>query len=199
MSQFTDLIAKRRSTYVIGKNTDLSHEEIVTRIRETAKDVPTANNSQTTRLVVVFGEENIKLWDYIMEVQKEVMPAPMWEMMSGIMAAAKNGIGTVLFFEDTVAVEKGIGANERAEVYKQHNDANSQYAIWLALTDLGLGANLQHMNIGFKQGFDKGIKEMLHLPDSFEMVAQMPFGSIELAPQPKEYIDTEEQVRVIGD
>lgn len=28
MSKYTDLQAKRRSTYVIGKNTDLSQEEI---------------------------------------------------------------------------------------------------------------------------------------------------------------------------
>lgn len=199
MSEFTDLVKNRRTTYAISNQTELTHSEIVARIREVVKDVPTANNSQTTRVVVVFGEENVKLWDHIFNIQKDVMQGAMWDMMSGVMQAAKGGVGTILFFEDNEAVEKNIGKNERATVYKQHNDANTQYALWLALTELGLGANLQHMNIGFEQGFDKSIKEMFDLPASYEMVAQMPFGSIQAKAGEKTYIDTNEQVRVIGE
>ena len=199
MSNFTDLIKQRRTTYAIGNKTELTHEEIVDRIREIAQDVPSANNSQTTRVVVLFGEDNVKLWDHIYNVQKDVMQRPMWDMMSNVMQGAKGGVGTILFFEDQGAIEKGIGKGARADVYKQHNDANMQYALWLGLAELGLGASLQHMNIGFEQGFDKSIKEMFDLPENYEMIAQMPFGSIEAAPGEKEYIDSNEQVRVIGE
>jgi len=66
----------------------------------------------------------------------------------------------------------------------------------LALAEMDLGANLQHFNIGYEQGFDKGTRELFNLPDSYEMIAQMPFGSIEQEPRKKEFIDTDEQVKV---
>lgn len=199
MTQFTNLVEKRRSVYAIGNHTELSNKEIVDRIREVMKDVPTAFNSQTTRLVVVFGEDNVKLWDHIIDVQKDVLEGPSREMMLGVMEGAKGGVGTVLFFEDHDAVANMPTQGQRTESYKQNNDANAQYAIWLALAELDLGANLQHMNIGFEQGFDKSVKEMFALPDSYEMVAQMPFGSIEANPDAKEYMDSNEQVRVFGE
>ena len=56
MSEFKDILLKRRSIYVLGKNSELSKDQIVSRLREVQQTVPTANNSQTTRLVVLTGE-----------------------------------------------------------------------------------------------------------------------------------------------
>ena len=199
MSQFTDLVQSRRTRYAIGNNTELTKEEITARLREVAREIPTASNSQTSRLVLVFGENNEKLWGHILDVQKDVMPAEMWEMMSGVMLGAKGAVGTVLFFEDLDAVEAMPAKGERAETYKQHNNANVQFATWLALTELGLGASLQHMNVGHKEGYDKSILELLDLPANYELVAQMPFGSIEGDANPKEYIADDVRVQVIGE
>lgn len=198
MSQFTNLVKQRRTSYALGTNTELSNQEIADRITEIAREIPTASNSQSTRLVVIFGEDNVKFWDHILDVQKDVMPETMWNMMSGVMEGAKGAVGTVLFFEDLDAVEEMPAKGARAEAYKQNNNANNQYAIWLSLTELGLGASLQHMNIGFEQGFDKSTKEMFDLPENWEMVAQMPFGSIEAPASEKEYIADDVRVRVIG-
>ena len=198
MSSLLELVKNRRSQYAIGNNTDLTNEEIAERITQIVRDVPTASNSQTTRIAIVFGEENVKLWDHILDVQKDVMPEEMWGMMSGVMEGAKGGVGTILFFEDLDAVEKMPTSPARVEVYKQNNNANAQYATWLALTDLGLGGSLQHMNVGYEQGFDKSVKELLGLPERWEMQAQMPFGSIEGENEPKEYIADSERVVVIG-
>ena len=198
MSPLSELVKNRRSQYAIGDNTDLTNEEIAERITQIVRDVPTASNSQTTRIAIVFGEENVKLWDHILDVQKDVMPEEMWGMMSGVMEGAKGGVGTILFFEDLDAVEKMPTSPARVEVYKQNNNANAQYATWLALTDLGLGGSLQHMNVGYEQGFDKSVKELLGLPERWEMQAQMPFGSIEGENEPKEYIADSERVVVIG-
>ena len=198
MSSLSELVKNRRSQYAIGNNTDLTNEEIAERITEIVRDVPTASNSQTTRIAIVFGEENVKLWDHILDVQKDVMPEEMWGMMSGVMEGAKGGVGTIIFFEDLDAVEKMPTSPARVEVYKQNNNANAQYATWLALTDLGLGGSLQHMNVGYEQGFDKSVKELLGLPERWEMQAQMPFGSIEGENEPKEYIADSERVVVIG-
>src|SRR5690606_6751428 len=120
----------------------------------------------------------------------------MWDMMSGIITGAKNGIGTVLFFEDKGAVEGMPAQGVRQEAYKQNNNANAQYAVWLALAEMDLSASLQHFNVGYEQCFDKGTKEMFHLPESYEMLAQMPFGSVEQQAGEKEHIDTDVQVKV---
>ena len=129
MSEFKDILLKRRSIYALGKNSELSTDEIVARLREVQQTVPTANNSQTTRLVVLTGEANTKLWNLIYDVQKEVLNEAMWNFMSPIMVGAKEAMGTVLFFEDRDAVNQMPAKGERAEAYKQNNNANSQFAI----------------------------------------------------------------------
>ena len=197
MSILTELVKSRRSQYVIGKNTDLTNEEIVERITEIVRDVPSASNSQTTRLAFVFGEKNDELWSHILDVQKNVLPADMLEMMTGVMEGAKNGVGTILFFEDLDAVEEMPTSPSRVEIYKQNNNANVQYAVWLALTEMGLGGSLQHMNVGYEQGFDRSVKELLGLPERWEMQAQMPFGSIEGENGEKDYISDNERVVVV--
>lgn len=198
MSKFTELVKNRRTQYAIGKNTELSNEEISEYITNIVRDVPTAFNSQTTRVAIVFGEDNVKLWDHILDVQKDVLQGEMWDMMSGVMEGAKNGVGTVLFFEDLDVVETMPVNGTRGEAYKQNNNANTQYATWLGLTQLGLGGSLQHFNVGYEQGFDKSVKELLDLPERWELQAQMPFGSIEGEVAEKEYIADNERVRVIG-
>lgn len=198
MSKLTELVKQRRTQYAIGNNTELSNEEIADYITNIVKDVPTAFNSQTTRVAIVFAEDNVKLWDHILDVQKDVLQGEMWDMMSGVMEGAKNGVGTVLFFEDLDAVEAMPVNGTRGEAYKQNNNANTQYATWLGLTQLGLGGSLQHFNVGYEQGFDKSVKELLDLPVRWELQAQMPFGSIEGEVAAKEYIADNERVRVIG-
>ena len=69
---------------------------------------------------------------------------------------------------------------------------------WLALAEMDLGASLQHFNVGYEQGFDKGTKEMFNLPESYEMLAQMPFGSVEQEAGEKEHIDADVQVKVFN-
>ena len=61
MSEFKDILLKRRSIYVLGKNSELSKDPIVSRLSEVQQRVPTANNSQTTRLVVLTGEASTKM------------------------------------------------------------------------------------------------------------------------------------------
>ncbi|MCM3742348.1 nitroreductase family protein [Oceanobacillus luteolus] len=196
MTTFVDLAEKRRSIYALGTDGNYSKKDIENRIREVVKQVPSAFNSQTTRVVVLFDSANEKFWNHIYDVQQNVLEGDMWDMMSGIITGAKNGIGTVLFFEDKEAVEGMPAQGVRQEAYKQNNNANAQYAVWLALAEMDLGASLQHFNVGYEQGFDKGTKEMFNLPESYEMLAQMPFGSVEQQAGEKEHIDTDVQVKV---
>ncbi|MBG9982794.1 nitroreductase family protein [Aerococcaceae bacterium DSM 111020] len=196
MSNFKDLIAKRRTTYHIGRNTDVTPEQVTEYLRDIIQWVPTASHSQTSRLVLVFGDKHQALWDEIHDVQSKVLSGDMWDMMSGVIAGAKEGLGTVLFFEDQEAVQGMPTSDATREAYSHHNNANHQYATWLGLTDLGLGASLQHFNIGYEQGHDKSIKELLYLPENYALVAEMPFGSIETPAEAKETIPNDVKVQV---
>ncbi|MCG7344862.1 nitroreductase family protein [Sporosarcina sp. ACRSL] len=198
MSTFVELVEKRRSIYALGTNSEYSKKDIENRIREVVKQVPTAFNSQTTRVVVLFDEAKNKFWDHIYDVQKNILEGGMQEWMSGVVTGAKNGIGTVLFFEDLDAAKQMPTQGARTEAYKQNNNANAQYAVWLALAEMDLGASLQHFNVGYEQGFDKATREMFNLPETYEMIAQMPFGSIEQDIDEKEHIDTDVQVKVFS-
>src|SRR5699024_5793607 len=118
MSAFKDLLTKRRSHYAIGANTDVTASDVTAALNEVIPTVPT-----------------------------EVLDAGTLNYMTPIMDGAREAVGTILFFEDRDAVEAGIPGNpERRSVYKNHESANAQLTAWLALTELGLGANLQHFN-----------------------------------------------------
>lgn len=193
-------LEERRSHYVLGKNTDLTQQEIVDAVSHVVKHAPSAFNNQSTRVAILFGDEKEKFWNHIYDVQKDVLQGEMWDQMSGVIAGARdNALGTVIFFEDNAVADQLPTNEERTLVYKHTADANVQYGTWLSLTELGLGATLQHFNLGYEQGFDKATKEMFGLPDTYEMVAQMPFGSIEAPAGDKEFAPLEDRVHVFGE
>lgn len=200
MSNFKDLLEKRRTIYALGNNTAHSQEEITEAIRHAVQMSPSASNSQTTRAIVLFGDANVKLWNHIYEVQEGVLPEAMWNMLSGVMENARDkAVGTVLFFEDREAVEAMPTSEATREAFKQNNTGIAQYAVWLRLAEMDLGASLQHFNIGYEQGFDKAVRDMFNLPDSYEMIAQMPFGSIEQPAGDKEFVDPNKRVQVVSE
>lgn len=197
MTEFLDLNESRRSVYHIGRNSSYSAEDVADRLKELTPSLPTAFNIQTTRFVVVSDQVNEGVWDIIDEVQKEVLPGENYEIMAPVYQAAKEGIGTVLLFEDLEDVESMPTGEERAHRYKENNHGIAALATWLALREMDLGASLHHHNIGYDEGYDLSIKEYLGLPQTWELIAQMPFGSIETYPDPKDKMDVDEQVLYI--
>ena len=67
---FAEAMAHRRSYYSIGSDSSVLDEEIVHIIREAVKNVPSAFNSQSTRIVLLLGDEHKKLWNIVKETLK---------------------------------------------------------------------------------------------------------------------------------
>lgn len=198
MSTFLDLATKRLSQYHLGKNAEHSVEEIAQYLAEVANQAPSAMNIQASRLVVLQGDDHKKFWDLIKDTQKNVLSEEMFEWFMGVYNGAVSGLGTVLFFEDRSAYEDFANPNPAArEKVKLRNSAIMQYGTWLALTDLGYGASMQHNNLGFEEGHDRSVKELFDLPAEWELTAQMPFGSIETPAESKEKISLETQLRLL--
>jgi len=72
-------------------------------------------------------------------------------------------------------------------------NAMLQISIWSGLRELGIGASLQHYN----PVIDQKIRELFDIPESYQLIAQMPFGGIVEEPGPKEKEDISKRVRIV--
>ncbi|WP_208117876.1 nitroreductase family protein [Spirabiliibacterium falconis] len=144
------IISERRSIYALGKALSVSPQTVIDVAKRTLLNTPSAFNSQTTRLVILFDEHHHKLWDITQAQLMQLAPtadfARIKQRMDSLCAAA----GTVLFYEDQAAIEAVQKAfalyADGMPNWSQHTSAMHQYVLWLELTALGIGANLQHYN-----------------------------------------------------
>ena len=113
------------------------------------------------------------------------------DKIDGFKAAA----GTVLYFYDEAVVENMQGKfplyAENFPTWANHANGMLQISVWSALRKLGIGANLQHYN----PVIDKLVCEMFGVPESWKLVAEMPFGGIVAEPDPKEKEDISKRVK----
>lgn len=201
-NEFLEAAKKRRTIYALDKNTSVSREEIVQTIKEAVKHAPSAFNSQSARVVVLFGAENDKLWGtggIVGQAIRKVLPeGQSFEPTAQKLASFNAGIGTVLYFEDTDVV-KGLQEQfalyaDKFPVWSQHSTAIAQYSVWTALASIGIGASLQHYN----PLIDEAVRRTFDIPESWELTAQAPFGNIAAPAGEKEFAPIDSRVRVIG-
>lgn len=194
---FAEALEHRRSYYSIGSDSPVLDEEVVHIVRTAVKNVPSAFNSQSTRIVLLLGDEHKKLWDIVKSTLKQRIPSDAFAKteakIDGCFAA---GHGTVLYFEDTAAVKNLQEAfpsyAENFPIWSQHTSAMHQFAIWTMLEDAGLGASLQHYN----PLIDEEVRRTWNLPGSWMLIAEMPFGTPTAEPGEKEFQELSERIKI---
>lgn len=192
--QFTELLKKRRSVYQLGNKAVLPEEEIVKLIQDALKYTPSAFNSQSARAVILFGASYQKLWQIVRETLRTVVPADKFAPTDKKISSFAAGLGTVLFFEDTLTIK---GLQEQFPLYRdnfpvwaEQSNGMAQLAVWTALAEAGIGASLQHYN----PLIDEAVKKEWNLPAEWKLIAQMPFGSIETPAGDKSFLPIEKRV-----
>ena len=193
---FAEALEHRRSYYSIGSDSPVLDEEVVHIVRTAVKNVPSAFNSQSTRIVLLLGDEHKKLWDIVKSTLKQRIPSDAFAKteakIDGCFAA---GHGTVLYFEDTAVVKNLQEAfpsyAENFPTWSQHTSAMHQFAIWTMLEDAGLGASLQHYN----PLIDEEVRRTWNLPGSWMLIAEMPFGTPTAEPGEKEIGELSERIK----
>lgn len=194
---FAEALEHRRTYYSIGSDSPVLDEEVVHIIRTAVKNVPSAFNSQTTRIVLLLGDEHKKLWDIVKgTLKKLISPEAFVNTEAKIDGCFACGHGTVLYFEDT-AVVKGLqdafpSYSANFPTWSQHTSAMHQLAIWTMLEDVGLGASLQHYN----PLIDEEVRRTWNLPESWMLIAEMPFGTPTAEPGEKEFQDLSERIKI---
>ena len=189
----------RRSIYTLGNNLAVSNEEIVKLVEHAILHTPSAFNSQSTRIIVLFGAEHQKLWQITEDTLRDIVGdedkfVPTKQKIDSF----KAGVGTVLFYEDHKVIralqEKAPLYADKFPLWAQHASAMHQYVIWTELASLNIGANLQHYN----PIIDEQVASTWNVDADWEFVAQLVFGSIEQPAGEKAFEAVESRLQVFG-
>lgn len=196
MQNFLDLIQKRRSIYHLNRKTDISLKEIIKTVETCLKYTPTAFNSQTGRIVILFHEPYLSFWNSTKKTLKKITSPEKFEQTKEKIDSFKKGIGTILFFEEQHTLEaleeKFTLYKDNFQIWSNQSSGMLQYAVWLALAELNLGANLQHYN----PLVDEYIYQTFNLPQSWKLMAQMNFGGIQKEADEKTFLDINKRLHV---
>lgn len=191
-----DLAKKRRSCYALKNQIPLTQPQLLCLVREAVKQAPSAFNSQSARVMVLLGEKHHLFWQLVTQALQKMVPAENWNKTAEKINAFDRAFGTLLFFEDWSAVIKLQAEfpayEERFVLWAYQSNGMLEYLIWLALAEQNIGASLQHYN----PLVDRAVAQHFGVPSSWRLVAQMPFGAVEQAPQKKEFLPLAPRVRV---
>lgn len=193
---FLEAVKARRTYYGISNQSTISDEQIISLVQDAVKYSPSAFNSQSARAVVLLGENHAKLWNIVKEALRKIVPADQFASTEQRIDSFKAGYGSVLFFEDTTVVE---GLQKQFPSYadnfpkwSQQSSAIVQYVVWTLLEEQGLGASLQHYN----PLIDEEVKQAWNIPASWQLIAQMPFGTPTAQPGEKQFQPIDERVKI---
>ncbi|MFB8373744.1 nitroreductase family protein [Paenibacillus taichungensis] len=196
-TSFFEALKNRRSYYGISKESTISDAKIQEIVEEAVKYTPTSFNSQTSRAVVLLGEQHDKLWNHTEEILREVVGnEEAFKSTAEKMAGFRSGYGTVLFFEDNNVIaqlQQNFAAYaDNFPIWANQSNGMLQLVIWTALEQEGLGASLQHYN----PLIDEKVKQEWNIPENWRLIAQMPFGKPTATPGEKEFQPIEQRVKV---
>lgn len=193
------LAENRRSIYALSNQLPVSNDEIVKLVEHAVLHTPSAFNSQSTRIVVLFGDDHNKLWQMTEDTLRDIVDneeqfAATKQKMNGF----KAGAGTVMFFEDHSVIRDMQAAAplyaDKFPIWSHQTSAMHQYVIWTALASINVGANLQHYN----PIIDKKVAEEWNIDEHWELNAQMVFGAIEQPAGDKEFKPVADRMQVFG-
>ncbi|XTZ39151.1 nitroreductase family protein [Salmonella enterica] len=190
---FLALARIRRSIYTLGKTLPAGEEEVVEIIKESIRLAPSAFNSQSSRALILLGDEHERFWELVREQLRKVIPTESFHATSDKLDGFSNAAGSVLFFEDQQVIsalqKQYIAYADNFPIWSEQSSGIAQHAVWLALAERGIGANLQHYN----PLIDGDIRQRWDIPESWKLCAEMNFGGIVSPVSEKTFIDDEKR------
>lgn len=192
---------KRHSVYALKKELPLPVQGVVEMVKNAVRLTPSSFHSQGGRLLILLGEEHEKLWkDVVLGAIRKVTADDEAYKKSEekILGCFASGAGTVLFFEDTAAVEKlqnDFPSYAAAfPSFAVESSAMSQFAVWVALAEQNIGASLQHYN----ELIAETVASTFQVDPKWKLTCQMPFGGIAQPAEAKPFISDEGRFVVKG-
>lgn len=192
-----DSLNRRRSIYGLSGVLPVSENCFVDTVESCLLHCPTPFNVQSARVVILFGKKHLQLWQKIREELLNVITDKQVAATNKKINAFARAYGTILFFEDRKALmslkKQFPQYAKNMRIWTQQANGMLQYMIWQTLAENEVGASLQHYNELITQSVNK----MFELPKTWELVAQMPFGSIETEPAEKTFLPLEGRLKIL--
>lgn len=180
---------QRRTIYAIGQNVPITADQIEHVIKEAVRNSPSAFNSQTSRVVTLYGDSHAKFWNIVRETLRKLVPEEAFENTNTKINGFAAGYGTVLFFEDQDVVkslqEQFPLYAEHFPAWSEHSTGIAQFAVWSSLAEQHIGASLQHYN----PVIDDEVAATFDIPKNWKLRAELVFGSIEAPAGEKTFLD----------
>ena len=180
---------QRRTIYAIGQNVPITADQIEEVIKDAVRNSPSAFNSQTSRVVTLYGDSHAKFWNIVRETLRKLVPEEAFENTNAKINGFAAGYGTVLFYEDQDVVkslqEQFPLYAEHFPAWSEHSTGIAQFAVWSSLAEQHIGASLQHYN----PVIDDEVAATFDIPKNWKLRAELVFGSIEAPAGEKTFLD----------
>lgn len=146
---------------------------------------------------MLFGQKHHAFWRLTKEALQKIVPPENFSVTEEKIASFDAARGTILYFEDWDTVE---GLQQKFPTYKDNfpiwayqSNGMVEFIIWTALAEVGLGASLQHYN----PLVDEAVRREFGVPESWKLIAQMPFGEPYAPPDKKDFLPLDERVKIL--
>ncbi len=194
---FQEALRHRRSYYHLADTSLVDDERIAEILRFAIEQIPSAFNSQSTRLVLLLHDHHRALWEIVRNTLRGLLSETAFARSTKkIERSFAAGYGTVLFFEDEAVLRQ---LRQEAPIYaasfttwSAQTSAMHQLTVWTMLEEVGFGASLQHYN----PLIDDDVRQHWGLPAEWTLMAQMPFGMPLDTPEPRSMEPVEERLRI---
>ena len=194
---FSTFVEQRRTIYHLGSSIPISEKSIEQLVEHAVKHSPSAFNSQSARVIVLFGDAHNILWSLTKENLRAIVSPDKFGATEDKIASFGAGAGTVLFFEDQSVVDdlmkKFALYAPNFPIWSQQSSGMLQYVVWTGLANINLGASLQHYN----EVIESDVSVAFDVPSTWKLIAQMPFGSIETPASDKTFNPIKDRFRVL--
>ncbi|KAI4207474.1 MAG: hypothetical protein LQ346_000519 [Caloplaca aetnensis] len=199
---FSEAVKARRTYYALDSSSPIPDARIQEVVSHAILHVPSAFNSQTSRVVILLNDEHKKCWDLIAEIYKQQLSAEKFEHANQRFQGFRKGYGTILFYEDTDRVRefqnKFKTYEDKFPGWSEQTNGMHQYVVWTALEAEGLGVNLQHYN----PLIDVRLETEFKVPPTWSLKAQMVLGTPTDGPavpdDKKAFDPVEDRLKVYG-
>lgn len=191
MNDFLNAVQNRRTIYAISNETTITDTRLEELLKTAINHTPSAFNSQSSRIVLLLGEEHKKLWNITLKKLKAIIPPENFTATQEKIESFAAGYGTVLYFEEQETIETlqksyPTYANN-FPIWSQQSSGMLQFVVWTALETEGLGASLQH----YSPLIDEDVASTWKLPKTWQLISQMPFGKPTAPPSKKTFLPIE--------
>jgi uncharacterized protein len=192
-------VGDRRTIYNLSKETTISDERLEELVQKVLLAVSSAFNTQSSRIVVLLGDQHKKLWDI---ARAAVAPRMAGDEAKAAateqkMASFAGGYGTILFFEDPATydpLQAFALYKDKFESWRDQTSGMHQLLLWTALEAEGLGANIQHYN----PLIDEEVRKIWNFDANWKLISQMVIGKpVGDRPKPKETKPVERRYLII--